>query len=158
MGAVFNLFEVNKGSETTTATNINLGSTNTSNLNPALYPISAGTNSFEKYIMCGFAGDFNSISHIKFWKDSGDYVTGEEIKYGVTPDFGKPTRTTSEIATLDLEEEEPVNVNVTIGGSLNVALTELGYSDYIVIQSQISNLAPSGPTHQKVFRFSWHEN
>jgi hypothetical protein len=72
------------------ATNINFGNADSSNLNTAIYPVAAGSNSFEKYIKVQFSGTFTKIENLKLWKSAGDLKTGESIYFsGGYPKSGR---------------------------------------------------------------------
>jgi len=144
----------------TVITNLNLGSVNMPNLNPVLYPIQAGTNSYEKWIKLQFNGTITTISDFKVYKNSGDYVTGETLYYnGQKQTFTTPTNSKSIVAITPMPTSEPATPNVSVGGDLDATITESGSTtDYIVIQSCYSNNTSAGPVNEKEIVFSWTES
>ena len=160
MASTLVLEEYNTSSSVSTvATNINFGSNNSANLVNNLYPVTAGTNSYEKWFKLKFTGTFSSISNVKVYKSSGDYVTGETLKYsGTETTWATPTQTTSTVATTDIPTSEPSTANVSINGDVGNSITvENGTTDFIVLQNQISSNASAGQTNNKVITFSWTE-
>jgi len=167
MTATFELSESNGASETVTdgITNLNYGSADQANLTPADHPITAGENSYEKWVRCHFTGTFNKIDNIRIWKSAGDYVTGESIKTNLTTDAGsysaasysQPTQNTSTVATNDMPTSEPSSANLGIGGSLTGSLTSEGYSDYWVSQLQTTTSTPPGDVNTKTFTIKYDE-
>ena len=166
MTATFQLSESNGASETVTdgISNINFGSVDSPNINPADHPIRAGENSYEKWIRCKFTGTFNKIENIKIWMSSGTYVTGEVIKTNLTTSgysdasYSTPTDSTSTVAVNDMPTSEPSGPNLGIGGSLSGSLTSEGYSDYWVLQLQTSASTPPGDVNTKTFTMQYDES
>lgn len=153
MTATFDFSESNGAGETVTnsISNVNYGNTDTPNITPASFPITAGNNSFEKWIRGHFSGTYTSISNLKFWKSSGAYVTGETIKAAVNTAYATPTASTSSVAT--------VNVPTTSGTAL--VPTSPGaspsYSGYIISQLQTTGSTPPGFVNQKEFTLQYDE-
>lgn len=140
------------------ATNLNLGSTSGVNLNPTIYPIVAGSLSYDKYFKIHFAGTFTSVSDLMFYKSDGAYVTGEVLNYtGQVTTWATPTNGTSANATTALPTSEPTTANVSIGGSLTGSLTAEGDSDFIVLQGSYSANTSASATIDKTFTFDWIE-
>jgi hypothetical protein len=144
---------------TGTPTNINFGSTSAIDLTPSTYPITAGTNSFEKWVRGGWSGSFTRIDNVQFWKSAGAYVTGESIKWlgAANTTYTAATNATSSIATVALPTADPGTANVTIAGVLTGSLTATGFSDYVVQQMQISGTASAGPVNQKTLTLQYDE-
>ncbi len=165
MTATFELSESNGAGETVTdgITNLNYGSADQPNLDPATYPITAGQNSYEKWVRCHFTGTFNKIDNIRIWMSSGTYVTGETIKTNLTTSgytaasYSQPTQNTSTVATNDMPTSEPSSANLGIGGSLSGSLTSEGYSDYWVSQLQTTTSTPPGDVNTKTFTIKYDE-
>lgn len=142
----------------TTATNLNFGSTNAANLNTALYPIVAGSYSYEKVFKLHFAGTFTSVSDVKLYKSSGSNVTGEVINYtGQVTTWSTPTNSASDDADIAIPTSEPSSANVSIGGSLSGSLTAEGDTDFIVLQGSYSTNTSAGAVTQKTLTFAWTE-
>ena len=165
MTATFELSESNGAGETVTdgITNLNYGSADQPNLDPATYPITAGQNSYEKWVRCHFTGTFNKIDNIRIWMSSGTYVTGETIKTNLTTSgytaasYSQPTQNTSTVATNNMPTSEPSSANLGIGGSLSGSLTSEGYSDYWVSQLQTTTSTPPGDVNTKTFTIKYDE-
>ena len=81
----------NSASNLTVLTNLNFGAADVPNLNTLTYPIAANTNSFAKYIIGLFSGDFTSISNVKFWLASGSLVVGESILFNGSKEYATPS-------------------------------------------------------------------
>jgi len=166
MAATFELSESNGAGETVTdgISNLNYGSVDSPNLDPATYPITAGQNSYEKWVRCHFTGTFNKIENIQIWKSAGDYVTGESIKTNLTTSgysaatYSTPTQSTSTVATNDMPTSDPGSANLGIGGSLSGSLTSAGYSDYWVSQLQTTTSTPAGDVNTKTFTIQYDES
>lgn len=142
----------------------NFGSTDASDLTPASYPITAGTNSFEKWIRLHWtSGAANQIDNLQAWKVSGNYVTGEVIKTNLTTtgysaaSYATPTSNTSSEATIDMPTADPTQANLGIGGNLTGSLSTFGYSDYWVMQLQTTGSTPAGDVNQKSIRIQYDE-
>ena len=165
MVATFELSESNGATETVTdgITNLNYGSTDAPNLDPATYPITAGQNSYEKWVRCHFTGTFNKIDNIRIWMSAGTLVTGESILTNLTTSgytaatYATPTTSTSTVATNAMPTSEPSSANLGIGGSLTGSLTAAGYSDYWVSQTQTTTAASPGDTNTKTFTIKYDE-
>jgi len=165
MAATFAIHESNgSGESTTVANNINFGSSDTPNLTPADYPITAGDHSYEKWERLYFSGTFNKIENIKIWKSAGSYVTGESISTNlattgyVQASYATPTSADSTVATRSMPESDPGSANLGIGGSLSGSLTTTGYSDYWVLQMNTTTQSPPGDVNQKTFTIQYDES
>lgn len=159
MAATFAWVEhTQNATDTSSATNINFGSTNSADLAPSTYPITAGGYSYEKWIKGQFTGTFTRIENVKVWKSSGDYITGEGITYtGQTSTFATPTNSQSSEADTALPASEPTDNNVAIGGSLSGSLTSTGSTSFIVLQSTIDTGTSAGITNTKTFTIQYDE-
>jgi len=160
MVATFAWSETYGASTTTgTPTNLNFGSTSAIDLTPSTYPITAGTNSYEKWVRGDWSGSFTRIDNVQFWKSAGAYVTGEGIDWdgdGNTA-YVVSTSATSSVATTVVPTADPGTANVSIGGALTGSLTATGYTDYVVMQMQITSTASAGPVNQKTFTLQYDE-
>ena len=157
MAATFGWREYNTAGETeSTPTNLNFGSTDATDLNAVNFPITAGTNSFEKWVKADFSGSFSRIENIKFWKSAGAYVTGESIVFKTTPTYATPSQSAMSGSSA-VPASEPGSANVGIGGSTGGELTAAGKSDFIVLQQQITLAAGPGATNTKTFTISYDE-
>jgi len=160
ISATFAWKEYNTVSVTeSTPTNLNFGSTDATDLVALTYPITAGSNAYEKWIKFDFSGTFTSISNLQFWKSVGTYVSEEAIKWKGNNQtvFATPTVSDSSVATADVPVADPGTANVSIGGSLAGTLSAAGKSDFVVLQSQIGASAAAGPTNTKTFTIQYDE-
>ena len=144
---------------TGTPTNLNFGSTSAIDLVPSTYPITAGTNSYEKFVRGYWSGSFTRVENVQYWKSAGSYVTGEAIKwYGDgNTSYTAATTDTSTIATAAVPTADPGTANVSIGGNLTGSLTATGYTDYVVLQTQVTSTASAGAVNQKTFTLQYDE-
>lgn len=151
--ATFEFSESNGAGETVTdgISNANFGNTDAPNIVPASNPVTAGNNSYEKWIRGHFTGTYGTISNLKFYKSAGAYVTGEDIKAAVNAAYATPVATTSVVAT------------VTIPTSLGSALAPTApgaspaYSGYIIMQFQTTVSTPPGNVNQKTLTLVYDE-
>lgn len=142
------------------ATNLNLGSTNLANLNTSIYPVVAGSYTYEKWLKLQVEGSFTSFSDLKMYKSDGSYVTGEVLNYtGQATTWSTPTNSVSTDATTVLPTSEPDSANVSIGGDLSGSITASGNTtDFIVLQGSYSVNTSAGPVNEKTITFSWTES
>lgn len=167
MVATFSWVEYNlTAGDTGVPTNLNLGSTNASDLAPSTYPITAGTYSYSKWVRANYSGTFTRIDNLQFWMSASGsgYVTGETLyvsattaSYGGTDTFVTPTNTVDAQANNAMPVADPAASNIGIGGSLTGSLTGAGESDFIVVQASITGAASAGPVQQKTFTLQYDE-
>lgn len=155
MAATVRINEYNTVSVTLTAgiTNSNFGSSDTANMTAASFPITAGTNSFEKYqkLEVTAMGGSTSIGSLKVWY-TGTLTGSDTFKtnartsaYGGALTFATPTQTTSTQATQTMPTAAPA-VNLGIAGSLSTNLTAIGLSDYLCMQIGVNAATTAGAT------------
>jgi hypothetical protein len=156
--------EIDEGNGTNAATvthnitNSNMGSTDAANLDPVAYPITAGTNSYEKWQRFDVTnmGGSSAIRNLKVWRTgalggSDTHVCNLHSTQG-TYDAHKqttgvtPVATASTIATQTMPTAAPGTANLGVGGSLTGQLTATGQSDYIVHQIQVNAGSTAGTT------------
>jgi hypothetical protein len=159
MAATLSFVEyLENATSTATPTNLNFGSTLAANISPSLYPVTAGTNSYEKWVKLRFSGSFTRIENLQFWKSAGAYVTGESMNWtGQQTEYAVPTETTSVYATESVPTADPGTANISIGGSLSGSLTATGESDFIILQQAITIDASAGATNQKTLVVQYDE-
>lgn len=159
MAATLSFVEyLENATSTATPTNLNMGSTLAANISPSLYPITAGTNSYEKWIKLRFSDSFTRIENLQLWKSAGAYVSGEEINWtGQATSYAVPTQSTSTYATAELPTSSPGTANISIGGDLSGSLTATGDSDFIVLQTVIDVSASAGATNNKTILVQYDE-
>jgi hypothetical protein len=149
--------------------NINFGSADVAELTPATYPIvaQADGHSYEKWLRLQLTnlGVASIVDNFKMWLSAGSYVTGEGISCNlVTSGYsqasypsGGPVDSDSSEATQAMPTSEPASANIGVGGSLTGQLTATGYTDYIVLQLDVTASTPSGSVNQKTITIQWDE-
>jgi len=150
------------GSVTDGITNANMGSTDAPNLNPTTYPITAGNNSYEKYLRLRVVAmnDAVKIDNLRVYAPGATFPigTGTYVKTSCTPSgyaaqsYGTPVASVSAKAVVNLPTSEPAK-NLGIGGSLAGTFTAAGYSDYAVFQVQTNAADTAGSTITLRFRY-----
>ena len=140
-------------------TNLNMGSNDSVNLNTSTYPITRSQNSFGKYIRAKFTGVFTEISNMKFWKDSGDYVTGETVKASANATYATPTQTGTGDSDIPIVVGSALALNSFEGNAtiVNGASGVSGYSGYMRLQLQSTGSTPSGAVAQKSIKIQYDE-
>ena len=163
MPAVFAWIETNAGPVESTATNLNFGSIDQTDLDETAYPILAGTRSFEKYVQADFSGAFTSISDLRFYLSAGSVSAAEPLLASIAtsgyvqPAFASPVQSASTQAINAIPSGNPGSANVGISGSLAGSLVVPGRSDFIVAQLGISASAEAGALPSKTFTLEWLE-
>lgn len=165
MAATFSWVEVNAtAGDTHVPTNLNLGSTNYTDLAPSTYPITAGTSSYEKWVTGLWSGTFTRIENLQFWKSAGALNAWEHLlsnvttaSYSATTTYATPTNAASAIATIAMPAADPAAANLGIGGSLTGSLTSAGSSDFLIIQASIESSATPGAVTTKTFTLQYDE-
>lgn len=173
MATTFKWVEMNgaSGSHTETdMTNLNFGNHDSANLVPATYPIAAGANSYAKYVLGYWSGDFTQINNVKFWKQSGDYVTAETISFSGSMPYATPA-TSDYSADGAVLTAQPGSNNVAIPGDLYPgsgswpgASTDgiiygpgTGSTMPMRLQLQSTASTPAGAVNQKVFAITYDQ-
>ena len=139
--------------------NLNFGTTDAPNIVPGDYPVPRGDNSFTKYLFFRFTGTWTDITNMKFWKNSGAYVTDEEILAAANVVYATP----SQVGTGDSLIPAVVGSALAIESAEGENHIEYGASgvsgdtDYIRLQAQTSVSSPAGAVNQKVLRFQYDE-
>ena len=165
MAASTEFSESNGASETVTdgISNLNYGNTDAANLTPSSYPITAGSNSYVKWVRFHVSdmGGSNKVSNLHVWKSAGAYVTSE----GIYSNLATATYTAATYATPDtvggwgslVPTADPGAANLGIGGALDGSLTAAGYSDYWRSQLRTGTDTPPGNTNTKTFTLQYDE-
>lgn len=148
--------ESNGAEETVThdVEHLDFGSTEAAELVKASNPITPGQNSYEKWFRLHVTDleGASSVSDIKLWRTgalSGAdamVTNARESSYGGAETYAEPVATTSTVADQTMPSTEPTGANVGIGGSLAGELTDVGYSDYMVVQVQVDAATTEGAT------------
>lgn len=152
--------------------NINMGSNDSAEIVPATYPIvaQADGHAFEKWlrIFVSDLGGSSIVDNLKIWLSSigGGWKAGEGMSVNMResgyvqasyPGAG-PIDTDSVDAGQVMPETEPSGPNLGIAGSLGGQVSAApAYSDWGVIQLDVSNLTPAGSVNQKTITFQYDE-
>ncbi len=158
--------------ETVDVANVNFGSNDSAALDPSAYPITAKADghSYEKWLRVYVQdlGGNSQVDNIKVWLSDlgGGWVTGEGLSTNLvtsgysaaTYPTGGPVDTDSSVATVVCPESEPSGSNVGISGALSNAITSTpAYSDWIVLQLDVTESSPAGAVNTKTLTFQWDE-
>ena len=165
MAAIVTIDESNGALEAQTVdiANSNMGNVDDAELDPVAYPITPGENSYEKWQRF-HVSDMNGsseIANLKVWRTGalgGAAVHKTNAKtsdYAGAPTYATPVKTASAIAINAMPISAPASANLGIGGSLAGALTEEGYSDYLVHQIQTNAADVAGS--ESVLNFQYDE-
>jgi len=174
VAATIVLSESNGAAETITddIANVNLGSSDSAELDPASYPITAQADghSFEKWLRLKVAamGGSTQIDNVKIWLSDlgGGWKTDEGMSANIRESGysqasypgGGPVDTDSSAADQSMPESEPSGPNLGIGGSLSGQIVSApNYSDYAVFQLDVTQNTPAGSVNQKTFTFQYDE-
>jgi len=176
MGATVQVAETNGPSATSVETidpaNLNMGSDDSAELVPATYPITAQADghAFEKWLRfyVSLMGGSNIVDNLKVWISSlgGGWKTGEGMTTNMrttgyvqaTYPTGGPIEVDSTVATQVMPEAEPGGPNLGISGGLGGQIVAApNYSDWAVLQLDVSNLTPAGSVNQKTLTFQYDE-
>lgn len=158
------------GAETVDPSNLNMGSIDATGIVPATYPITAQADghAFEKWVRLYVSnlGGSTIIDNLKVWLSSlgGGWMTGEGISTNMRESsyaadaYASPVDTDSTKADQAMPETEPTGPNLGIGGALGGQLTTApSYSDYCVLQLDVTATTPAGAVNQKTITFQYDE-
>lgn len=158
------------GAETLDPANVNMGSVDAAALDPATYPVTAQADghAFEKWLRfyVSAMGGSVQLDNLKVWLSSlgGGWKTGEGMSTNlrtsgyVQATYATPVETNSSVAGQVMPEAEPGGANLGIAGSLAGAITSApAYSDYGVLQLDVTAATPAGAVNQKTITFQWDE-
>ena len=160
------------GAETLDPANVNMGDIDAAALDPATYPITAMADghAFEKWFRfyVSVMGGSVQLDNVKVWLSNlgGGWKTGEGMSANLrtsgyvqaTYPGGGPVKTNSTVADQAMPEAEPGGANLGIAGSLAGAITSApAYSDYGVLQLDVTASTPAGALNQKTITFQWDE-
>jgi hypothetical protein len=175
MAAIVQIAErngVSSGTETPNVSNLNMGNADSPNLDPAVYPVTAMVDghSYEKWVRVNVTdlGGSTRIDNLRAWLSAlgGGWKTGEGMSCNLRTagwvnssyPAGGPIQTNSTIADQVMPEAMPGGSNLGIAGLLAGGITAApGYSDYAVLQLDVSNLTPAGNVNQKTITFQYDE-
>ena len=161
---------VGSSTESLDIANVNLGSIDQAELDPSSYPIVAAADghSYEKWLRLYIStlDTSTQIDNIKIWLSDlgGGWKIDEAMScnlktsgYGASA-YATPIETDSIVATEAMLESEPSGPNLGIGGLLSGAITVApAYSDYCVLQLDVTENTPAGAVNQKTITFQYDE-
>lgn len=174
MAATVEICESNGAGETVTHNvgDFDMGSVDQANLDPTANPITAGNNSFEKWLRLHVTnmGGSNAIDNLQVWLQSGTIDTEADLKantrtatqtgYSEATYPGSPVATASGEAVYDIDEADPTEANLGIEGSLSNQITDalnIADCDYLVLQYQTASGHPPGNISQLTIRWEYDE-
>ena len=154
--------------------NLNMGAIDASALSPTSHPIvaKADGHSFEKWLRLQVSdlGGSTIIDNLKVWLSSpttAPYATGEGLSTNAQTGTGYsaatyptagPVETNSTVATQAIPTAEPSGANLGVGGSLTGKITATGaFSDFLVLQLDVTASTPAGALKQKTITFQYDE-
>ena len=128
-------------------------------------PVSAGVNSYAKYIYLKFTGTFNQISAVKFAHTAGTLGTGISLVGKITSEYATPS-TTALAGSTDITSTTAIGsgASVLLGTSgpndTNPASSQTTtcYTQYIVTQVQTTNAASAGDSGSVTLTIQYNEN
>lgn len=166
MAATVVVSESNSAGETKTSdpTNVNMGSNDSYNIVTATYPITAGTNSFEKWhqISVTAMGGSTNVQNIRVWASAtlGTGVThktnARTAAYDGAQTYNTPSATDRSATykySQTMPTSEPGTANLGIAGTLAGTLTAAGFSDYHVSQLQTTGSATAGTSVTMSYKY-----
>lgn len=120
-------------------------------------PVTAGTNSFDVWLLGKYTGTFNKVDNMQFWM-STDFSpnTGLSVYWSSQSAYQTPSTATT-YASAAVPTSDPGTANVKIGGQLTGSLTASGYSDYIVLGLRTTTAAAAGDTSLATFTCQYDE-
>ena len=152
--------------------NVNFGSNDSAEIVPASYPITAKDDGhgYEKWLRLYVQdlGGNSQVDNVKVWVSDlgGGWATGEGISCNLVtsgysaasyPTAG-PIEADSAVAVNAIPESEPSGANIGISGSLSGSISATpAYTDYIVLQLDVSASTPAGSVNTKTLTFQWDE-
>lgn len=172
MSATITIAETNAATAVVTdaITNGNLGSVDQVNLDPVVYPITAGENSFEKWhrMCCSDAGGSSALLNWKVWASATPSpgctlkTNARTSSYAGAQVYDTPSAT-DRSATYGYTETMPISVpatsNLGYGGTLGAQMDITSglpkYTDYLIMQMQTTIAATAGTTYY--MNYQWDE-
>jgi len=148
-----------------------MGSTDAANLDPTANPITAGSNSYEKWLRFHVTNidASNALDNFQIWLQSGTIDTEGFLKANTRTasqtgyseaTFATPKATASGEAVYDIEEADPTEANLGIEGSLSgqiVDAVDIADCDYLVLQYQTEANHPPGNIATLTIRWEYDE-
>lgn len=147
--------------ETVGIQNLNFGSVDAPNLNPASAVIERGTASYDKWVKVEFyGGTFNRVSEFRFWRCSADGGDGPALPVGVSVRAEAGVESDLEYKVPSRQVRIGTECPSSEGSALVVGPSELrgyGKTYFIHLQVVTTEQAPTGDIQVPYFRFRWKE-
>jgi hypothetical protein len=151
---------------TTARTEVNWKNVDDSTTAYSASPISAGSNSYEKFQFGRFTGSFNLISNGLWAHTSVALGTGLTVKGTVTSTYTTPGTAANAALTTDMTTAIAIGSGLAVlfsttgpqAASPSATLAAAGYSQYLVTQLQTSSGAAAGDTTVPVFTLQYSES
>ena len=128
-------------------------------------PVSAGSNSYIKYIYLKFSGTFNQVSAVKFAHTSGTLGTGISLVGKVTSTYETPS-TSAMSGSTDITSTTAIGSGASVllsttgpnGTSTSTSQTTTCYTQYIATQVQTTASASAGDSGTATLTIQYNEN
>ena len=153
--------------ESTSRTQLNMGSDDSTHIDTAVYPVAASDTVFcyEKWVKMKFTGITNKVDNLQIWKSAGTLDGAASIDtnartsaYGGAETWASPINTVSTVATETMPATDPGAANLGIAGSLTGDIQiATGESDYLIIQYQPGAAHAAGDIATLTWTFQWDE-
>lgn len=154
------------GASTSTAAAINWLNDDSEGTNTT-FPITAGLNSFEKFLYFVWSGTFTTISSVLWAHTAGTFGTGLTLKGVVTSTYSTPSTTTNSALTTDMTSA----ISIGAGASVLISATSPAgvspgssssanpcYGQYCPTQLQTTSGAAAGLTVSATFTAQYDES
>ena len=162
MAITLEIDEANGAGETLThnITNANMGSADSSALDPVANPIVAGQRSFVKYqkLHITAMGGSSKLDNIKVWRTGAmggatTHITNARLTSYVNVAYATPVQSAVTNVDQTMPTSVPASANLGIGGSLSGSLTAVGSSDYLAHQLVTNGADTAGSTSTLNFQY-----
>lgn len=134
-------------------------------------PITAGNNSYEKFLFCGFSGSFNQISAGLWQHTGGNLGAGLVVKCVISGtgqgSYTTPATTTNANLTRDLTQTGLISTGLTVlfgaagpaeSGKNSSTVSNPAFSQYLISQLQTTVAASPGDTTTTFWTLQFAEN
>lgn len=129
-------------------------------------PVSAGSNSYEKFQYGHFSGTFNLISNGLWAHTSGAFGAGLTVKGTVTSTYTTPGTAANAALTTDMTSAIAIGSGLAVlfsttgpyAGSPTSTLAAAGYTQYLAHQLQTTAAAAAGDTATGTWTLQYSES
>lgn len=137
-----------------------MGDIDAANLDPVVYPVIPGNNTYEKYqrVHVTAMGGSSKIDNLKIWRTGAlgglaVHKTNARTAGYVNKTYVQPIKTISTQADQAMPTSAPGTMNLGIGGTLAGSLVAAGYSDYLIHQIQTNAADTAGSTSTMNYQY-----